>query len=231
MAKKNSGRKDRTMAELLPNGPLDIYEKYADLPMREQAIVITALLDVALGELLVTRLRKCDREMVESLVGLERDSAPLKNLAARARMCRVLTVMQQAEFDALLELAKLRNAFAHRVEADILAPELNGILQKAAAALKVHALGFYKTRPEPGISLEEYARRYDAMATKAVTDAKEAEALFRLVAMVIYSFIYYHQKHCDPVFFAMLGHEQNELTEPDGTRVRIIRWKEGPTRT
>jgi hypothetical protein len=223
---KSPKRKDRSMAELLPNGPLDIYEKYAGLTTREQVIVITALLDVALGELLYARLRLSDPEIVEFLIGYGADSGPLKGLANRARMCRALTVIMRPEMEAMLEIAKLRNVFAHRVEADILSPEINNLLQKANAHLKVHALGFYKVKPVPGITVEQYSAKYDAMAIRAKSDAKGAEELFRHVAMTAYSFIYFHQKHCDPVFFAMPDDAQQKHDQPGGTKVRVIKWKE-----
>ena len=106
MAFGNISRRDR------------IYAEYAKLPRRELAIVASAVLDVALAELLSKRLMDYPKEY-EQFLGLNEDGrAPAASFGARIQLALLLGILTPDDAAILREVKNIRNKFAHRVRID-----------------------------------------------------------------------------------------------------------------
>ena len=111
------------LAEVFP-GKSNIYSEYRDLRPRELAIVVAAVLDSALAELLAIRLNTNENEM-ESFLGLKGDGrAPAASFGARIQLCLLLNVLSSRDAAILRTIKSIRNEFSHRVNVGFLSPEI-----------------------------------------------------------------------------------------------------------
>ena len=114
---------ERWLTDVFP-GEENIYSEYRDLPPRELVIVIVAVLDCALAEILTLRLRKNKKE-VESFLGLDGDGrAPVASFGARIQLGLLLDVLSSQDAAILRTIKAIRNEFAHRVNAGFSSPSI-----------------------------------------------------------------------------------------------------------
>ena len=114
---------ERWLADVFP-GKNNIYSEYRDLRPRELAIVVAAVLDSALAELLYLRLRHKKNE-AESFLGLSGDArAPAGSFGARIQLGLLLGILTSRDAKIPRTIKAIRNSFAHRVNVDFLSPEI-----------------------------------------------------------------------------------------------------------
>jgi len=114
---------ERWLQELFP-GKEKIYSEYRALPRRELAIVAAAVLDAALAELLTMRLLDDEKECHDFL-GVSGDSrSPCASLGARIQLAYLIRLITKDDVTVLRMIKNIRNAFAHRVNADFTSPEV-----------------------------------------------------------------------------------------------------------
>lgn len=108
---------ERWLEDVFP-GEDRIYEEYRHLPRRELAIVASAVLDVALGELLSHRLIDMPKEY-EEFLGLNANGrAPCASFGARIQLALLLGIITEHDAALLRTVKNIRNKLAHRVKAD-----------------------------------------------------------------------------------------------------------------
>ena len=114
---------ERWLQELFP-GKEKIYSEYRALPRRELAIVAAAVLDAALAELLTMRLLDDEKEC-HAFLGISGDSrSPCASLGARIQLAYLIGLITKNDVTVLRMIKNIRNAFAHRVNADFTSPEV-----------------------------------------------------------------------------------------------------------
>ena len=112
---------ERWLAEVFP-GEEKIYSEYRLLAPRELTVVSAAVLDVALAELLVSRLSGESRE-IEAFLGLNGDGrAPVATFGARIQLGLLVNILVPSDAEILRTIKEIRNQFAHRVNVDFLSP-------------------------------------------------------------------------------------------------------------
>ncbi|MFJ2492393.1 hypothetical protein ACIOV9_12720 [Pseudomonas iridis] len=105
------------MRDVFP-GSDGIYEEYRSLPRRELAVVVGAVLDSALAELLSKRLTGQDSE-IHSFLGVNGDGrAPCGSFGARIQLALLTSVITAGDAAVLRTIKNIRNQFAHQVNAD-----------------------------------------------------------------------------------------------------------------
>ncbi len=114
---------ERWLADVFP-GENSIYSEYRSLSPRELSIVSAAVLDVALAELLVLRLRDESKE-IEDFLGLNGDGrAPVGSFGARIQLGVIVGLLTPNDAAILRTIKGLRNLFAHRVKINFLSPSV-----------------------------------------------------------------------------------------------------------
>src|SRR5882724_8019120 len=112
---------EKWLSEVFP-GEERIYSEYRELPRRELAIVVAAVLDTALAELLSKRVLDLPREC-EEFLGLNEDGrAPAATFGARIQLALLLGVIIDQDAAILREIKHIRNKFSHRVRIDFTSP-------------------------------------------------------------------------------------------------------------
>jgi hypothetical protein len=82
---------------------------------RETAIVCASILDLALAELLETRLMQFPKE-IEDFLGLDEDGrAPAGSFGARIQLALLIGIIDKSDAAVLRAYKLIRNRFAHRV--------------------------------------------------------------------------------------------------------------------
>jgi len=116
-------RKERWLDEVFP-GPDKIYSEYRLLPRRELAVVAASVLDIALAELLSTRLMDNPKEY-EEFLGLNEDGrAPCGTFGAKIQLALLLGIITDVDAAVLRSVKNIRNKLAHRVRSDFNSPEV-----------------------------------------------------------------------------------------------------------
>lgn len=124
---------ERWLTDIFP-GENNIYSEYRSLSPRELATVSVAVLDAALAELLVLRLRDESKE-AESFLGLNGDGrAPVSSFGARIQLGLLLGLLTPNDAAILRTIKDIRNQFAHRVKINFLSPSI------VKANIKLHSL-------------------------------------------------------------------------------------------
>lgn len=114
---------EQWMRDVFP-GSDRIYEEYRLLPRRELAVVVGAVLDSALAELLSKRLTGQDSE-VHSFLGVNGDGrAPCGSFGARIQLALCTAVITENDSAVLRVVKNIRNQFAHEVKADFNSPSV-----------------------------------------------------------------------------------------------------------
>lgn len=108
---------EQWMRDVFP-GSDSIYEEYRSLPRRELAVVVGAVLDSALAELLSKRLTGQNSE-IHSFLGVNGDGrAPCGSFGARIQLALLTSVITEGDAAVLRTIKNIRNQFAHQVNAD-----------------------------------------------------------------------------------------------------------------
>lgn len=129
---------ERWSADVFP-GKNNIYSEYRDLRPRELAIVVAAVLDSALAELLTLRLNHHGKE-VESFLGLNGDGrAPAASFGARIQLGLLLGILTPRDAAILRTIKSIRNVFSHRTRTGFLAPEILKRTEKLLSLWREHA--------------------------------------------------------------------------------------------
>ena len=164
-------KSERWLSDIFP-GEDKVYAEYRLLPRRELAIVAAAVVDAALAEIIHARLRD-DAKECEDFLGVSGNSrSPCASLGARIQLAYLIGVITKDDATILKYIKNIRNAFAHRVNADFhtkdVLPLITGLhdqfLEQAnrlidTGALKgpLHSKGlirpFLATTPEAGAGL------------------------------------------------------------------------------
>ncbi|MDD5261950.1 MAG: hypothetical protein PHD76_08905 [Methylacidiphilales bacterium] len=109
-------------------GTEETTKRFWDLPERELVIVSSALIDVALTELLFHALRGSESERM-SFFGVDGTAhAPLGTFGAKIQLAHLMGYLPETELASIRVLKKIRNHFAHRVDvslsSDLIRPEI-----------------------------------------------------------------------------------------------------------
>jgi len=99
----------------------------------EMVIIACALIDHALLSLIDAKLLNCDKKVLASALGIDGNlNAPMSNFSAKIKMCYLLGIITKKEYLVIDNLRKIRNEYAHNVEADlysnVMKPFLNEII-------------------------------------------------------------------------------------------------------
>ena len=120
---------EQWMRDVFP-GSGSIYEEYRLLPRRELAVVVGAVLDSALAELLSKRLTGHDSE-IHSFLGVNGDGrAPCGSFGARIQLALLTAVITDGDAAVLRTIKNIRNQFAHQVNADFNAESILPLVTK-----------------------------------------------------------------------------------------------------
>ena len=118
---------EKWLAEVYP-GLRQMFSKYEHLSDREIAIVVAAVFDAALLELIIARL-PTDKKEVDDFLGIDGDGrAPCGTFGARIQMAVVLRLFDRTIAKILRTIKEIRNSFAHNVNADMQTPKIASLI-------------------------------------------------------------------------------------------------------
>lgn len=121
--------------EVFP-GEDNLLSEYYKLPSRELIIVCSAVIDVALAELISLRLKKDNTEIVKFIGANEEESAPIGSLGVKIQKAYTLNIITKEDVNILRLLKDIRNIFAHRVNVDFKSEKVIKCFQNLADAWK-----------------------------------------------------------------------------------------------
>lgn len=158
-----------------------IYAEYGSLPLRELSIVIAAVLDAALAELLTLRLID-NAGQVKDFLGLDGDGrAPAASFGSRIQLALLVGLIGPEDAAILREMKELRNHFAHRSQVAFDSPDI----QKTTA--KLHGL-WIKWR-----SKVDTSRVSDASPVELNRLARDLSSLeYATAGLLLWVFVAYH---------------------------------------
>jgi hypothetical protein len=99
-------------------------EKYDKLKGRELAILAAAVMDIGLAHAIEKKIRN-DQDEVQGFLGLNGDGrAPIGTFGARIQMAYLLGIISKGEMEVYRAIKKIRNHFAHTVNAQFMSLEI-----------------------------------------------------------------------------------------------------------
>lgn len=141
-----------------------IVKEYADLGQRELAIVAAGVLDVALADLIASRVVNCEKEC-EEFLGLNEDGrAPLGSIGARIQAAVLLGIISPADAEIIRCIKNIRNKFAHRVKVDFHSPNVRPLIEGLLSKFVTRVDQLVKAGMAEGIStsrIGEYKKMMD----------------------------------------------------------------------
>lgn len=149
----------------------ELLKSYKTQSSRDLIIYVTAVIDVALAELLAMRLIDDAKEPTEFLGANEDGRAPAGSFGARMQLAYLAGLMPTRTLQGLRKLKALRNMMAHRVEVSLLS-------EKAQAQL-----GFFRDALT-AVAEEVQDEGAAARLRKVVKESKTDEDVAKRVILI-----------------------------------------------
>lgn len=138
---KRKYKSEHWLIEVFP-GRDKMNDVYEHLSGRELVIVASAVIDVALANLI--SLRCSETNEVHKFLGVDDEGqAPASTLDARIQLAHILGIIDSVDIPVLMALKGLRNKMAHRVQADWLSKEVQKNLEKLFGAWEIQTRRAY----------------------------------------------------------------------------------------
>ena len=168
--------------EVFP-GEDNLLSEYYKLPSRELIIVCSAVIDVALAELISLRLKKDNAEIVKFIGANGEESAPIGSLGAKIQKAYSLNIITKEDVNILRLLKNIRNIFAHRVNVDFKSEKVIKCFQNLADAWK-EKVGSVKFKGE------NKSEQFDELISFKSKDEADCICLLLVIFSVYQAYFY-----------------------------------------
>ena len=183
LSKENKSWKiEKWFDEVFP-GEDNLLSEYYKLPSRELIIVCSAVIDVALAELISLRLKKDNAEIVKFIGANGEGNAPIGSLGAKIQMAYLLNIITKEDVKILKSLKDIRNIFAHRVNVEFKSEKVIKCFQKLADAWK-EKVGSVKFKGE------NKSEQFDELISFKSKDEADCICLLLVIFSVYQAYFY-----------------------------------------
>lgn len=196
------------LSDVFP-GRGNLWTEYSSLKGRELPIVLAAVFDAALAQLLTMRLVD-DEEQVGRVLGFEHgaEAAPLGTMGARITMAYLLGIVNKDVADLLRRFAAVRNIFAHRVGASYLDADVQKELRKLYDRMRTVSNRLYDSETSFDAS--------DVLRGQLPSQVEAGEALLLVAHSIVHAYLHIMSSRIQRLGWADEGHPRQQERDAEG---------------